>query len=145
VLSLLSRVAEIPVAGVWCIWTLTSKETQPTDQPQKVVGILECRQKHNPGLGLPHWYFCPGDVYTTPKQLNTGPSGWALAQLAFQPPLATSCHDFQLAPVAELLSGKLQRKDCRSLRTRQALSVGLHLLTTAQHTKLSPITFPLSN
>lgn len=48
-LSLLSRVAEIPGIGVWFIWTLTSKEAQPMDQPQKVVSIPEYRQKHSQG------------------------------------------------------------------------------------------------
>lgn len=60
VLSLFNRVAEIPVIGMWCIWVLTSKEEQPKDQPKKVVGRPEYRQKHNPGWELPHWSFCPG-------------------------------------------------------------------------------------
>lgn len=58
-LSLLSTVAEKLFLGVWCTWALTSKGAQARDQPQKVAGIQEYRQKHYSGRRLLHWYFCP--------------------------------------------------------------------------------------
>lgn len=117
---------------------LKARHSQGTSH-RRLLAYRNIGKSITQGWGCLDGTFVLGNVYTASEQLSRGSAGRTVAQVAFQPPLTACCHDFQIVPVAELLSGGLQRRDSRSPRTRQALSTGLRLPTIAQCTPGSPL------